>query len=1088
MPGTIQRRASWCLCTLLVLYSCAPPAPELEHGSCDETREWTLRSDEYVRVWLDGGGPVEVRLVGPSGELVASGTIQPGAPAPLSAAVTRSGRYRLELDCAIEDAVPRFRVETTSGARTRQLRALDRDLRRAQELMAPFWEVDRRQAIEILERSLERHRDPFVESRTYVSVGNLYRELGEASRALELYQNAFEIGFAHDDPAEIDAYVGTAFAYIRLDQATVAKARAENALALSRSLRDPAREAHSFMALAEAHQSLGDGRRALERFHDAFHAFRRIGLERGEASALLHLGFAESHIGKNQQALITLNRALEMARRSEDRRIEAQSLLARGHVFSLLGEKQQALRAYTESAPLLERIGDPFWTAGLHGGMGFVYDELGDWDAAITHHLRALEMNERIGSPWGQAAALVSLGRAERSRGDAEGALAYHRRALSLARELGDTGLEASALADIASLSDALGHEVAAQNDWALSLALSRDAGFQRQEVDVLNELGRVDVDRGRVDAAAETLESSLKLSRQIAYPLGQTTAQFQLARLELRAGRVDEARRRSEEAIATVEQLRSNVSSYRLRASFFASVRAIQAFYIDVLVRLHERSPGRGFDELAFQASEAARARSLLEILSAAPRPSPAVDDVESLEVVRERVRVRAAEREIGQREPDRDELSGLLQELDFLRTELRLAGSPVSASENAPVTLTALRKALDPETVLLTYQLGEDRSFLWAVQANELDVHILPSRAHIESLAREAYRLLAPIERGPEETSRQLHHRARAREERFWATASSLSELLLAPVFAELGTKRLIVVGDGILNQLPFSALPLPGSSPPTPLVAAHEIVRLPSASVLPLLRTRGQNRASPDNSIAVIADPVFGVGDPRVSRADNVPRPPDAWGLPQALRDVMLSTDAHVPRLLASRQEARRILDFVPEERRLEALGFDANRALVTDGDLAGYKVVHFATHGILDAKHAELSGIILSLVDEHGRPRDGFVRLHELYDLDMPVDLVVLSACSTALGENSTAEGIVGLVRGFLSAGASSVVASYWNVDDAATAELMTRFYRNMFDRRLGPAAALRRAQLTMWNEKRWQAPFYWAAFELQGEWA
>ena len=146
-----------------------------------------------------------------------------------------------------------------------------------------------------------------------------------------------------------------------------------------------------------------------------------------------------------------------------------------------------------------------------------------------------------------------------------------------------------------------------------------------------------------------------------------------------------------------------------------------------------------------------------------------------------------------------------------------------------------------------------------------------------------------------------------------------------------------------------------------------------------------------------------------------------------------------------------------------------------------------MVHFATHGIIDNYHPELSGIVLSLVDEKGQPQNGFLRLYDLYNLKLSADLVVLSACQTALGKSIRGDGLVGLTRGFMYAGVPRVIASLWQIDDRASAELMKRFYQGMFEQKLRPAAALRAAQISMHNDKRWHEPHYWAAFTLQGEW-
>jgi CHAT domain-containing protein len=174
-------------------------------------------------------------------------------------------------------------------------------------------------------------------------------------------------------------------------------------------------------------------------------------------------------------------------------------------------------------------------------------------------------------------------------------------------------------------------------------------------------------------------------------------------------------------------------------------------------------------------------------------------------------------------------------------------------------------------------------------------------------------------------------------------------------------------------------------------------------------------------------------------------------------------------------------------MPKEQFLKALDFAANRETARSSELGQYQIVHFATHSLINNKHPELSGIVLSLVDESGQPQDGFLRLHEIYNLKLGADLVVLSACQTALGKDIRGEGLIGLTRGFMYAGAPRVVATLWKVSDAATAEFMGRFYQNMLGKRLSPAAALRAAQLSMRQEKQWAAPYYWAGFVLQGEW-
>ena len=197
--------------------------------------------------------------------------------------------------------------------------------------------------------------------------------------------------------------------------------------------------------------------------------------------------------------------------------------------------------------------------------------------------------------------------------------------------------------------------------------------------------------------------------------------------------------------------------------------------------------------------------------------------------------------------------------------------------------------------------------------------------------------------------------------------------------------------------------------------------------------------------------------------------------------------LDQDGKLPRLSLSRQEAKAIARAVSPSQSLSALDFKASRKAATSPELSKYRIIHFATHGVLDLEHPELSGIVLSMVDEKGQPQDGYLRLHEIYNLSLPAELVVLSACQTGIGKQIKGEGLIALTRGFMYAGAKSVVASLWKVDDAATSELMAEFYKQMFTNKLKPAAALRAAQVKMSHQKRWQSPYYWAGFFLQGEW-
>ncbi len=399
-------------------------------------------------------------------------------------------------------------------------------------------------------------------------------------------------------------------------------------------------------------------------------------------------------------------------------------------------------------------------------------------------------------------------------------------------------------------------------------------------------------------------------------------------------------------------------------------------------------------------------------------------------------------------------------------------------------PLQLKQIQQLLDRDTVLLEYSLGEDSSYLWAVTPTSISSYQLPSQDKIEKLSRRYYQLLTDRRYGY--VKQELNK-----------VGAELSQLLLVPVAKQLSQKRLVVVSEGALQYVPFGALPEPGTTarnnqPVPPLLVKHEVVSLPSASTLAVVRHDLKGRKPAPKTVAVFADPVFGISDERVrSRTPSKQPVTDSLLLASIQRSAsnvgIATANESLSRLPGTRQEAERILALVSSSQSKQAFGFAANRATANSPDLSQYRMIHFGTHGLLNSENPQLSGIVLSLVDPQGKPQDGFLGLTQVYNLKLPAELVVLSACQTGLGQNVQGEGLVGLTRGFMYAGTPRIVASMWSVDDAATAELMQRFYQGMLKQNRTPAAALRSAQVEMWQQQKWRSPYYWAAFVMQGEW-
>jgi CHAT domain-containing protein len=380
-------------------------------------------------------------------------------------------------------------------------------------------------------------------------------------------------------------------------------------------------------------------------------------------------------------------------------------------------------------------------------------------------------------------------------------------------------------------------------------------------------------------------------------------------------------------------------------------------------------------------------------------------------------------------------------------------------------------VRSQLDPDTLLVEYALEEKKSFAWVVGRDRLKSFDLAEEAIVAAAVKNVYQ------------------RVVGRDSAADAAIRELSRLVIAPLEGELGSKRLVIVSDGVLESIPFSLLDTNRSGPYRPLMADHEVVALPSASTIDALRYQISGRPAAPKTIAVFADPVFALTDERLSSkpegaavsATRILEHTAAEGSPTGF------AGKPIPRLPFTQDESKRIAALVPGGQRLDAVGFGATRKLAMSPELGQYRYVHFATHGWLDSEIPERSSLVLSLIDAQGAEQDGFLRSSDISRLRLSADLVTLSACQTGVGKQIAGEGMLSLTRSFLHAGAARVVVSYWNVNDEATAELMGAFYKRMLRQGTRPAAALRAAQMELFRGKRWSSPYFWAAFMLQGEW-
>ena len=752
--------------------------------------------------------------------------------------------------------------------------------------------------------------------------------------------------------------------------------------------------------------------------------------QRFRGIVLANLGVAYRNSGDFDSALRALTEAVKIDAAKNEFGREGFALLVLGGTYLYLGQLERAGEYLRQALQKSEH--DSRVLSSVLSALGHVAYRKGDYAAALEWHRRSVEgtasVSDRVRRETFVARDLVGLRRFDEAVKTGGAALA---RADTSAITRADSALEVG----YAYLG--LGDAKEADRNFATALAVYDAGALRTQQAESL---------RGRALAAR--------------------------ARGDLRA-----ATRYGEQALDRIEALRTTVGAPELRAYYSAAHRDYYELQIDLLVGAHTGSGDAPDSALAaLSVSERARARMLFDLLAEASvrldrgvpqavldRERELYDELGALRTRRDRLLENSA--------LDRTALDPVIERMNAIENELALVAMDArrnaavragSSAVAAPLSARDIQTLLDDRTVLLQYALGAERSFAWVVTRDSVRLADLAGRETIEAAARRVREGLKTYGADRADTDLAAH-------------LSALSDLVLAPIAPYFGThERVLVAPDGALGYIPFGVLPIVRDGTAVPMLSALEVVNVPSMSVLAAQRRRAE--ATPSKTLAVFADPVFSANDPRLALG------------PAALTAPSLGQEdvPRLSRLAATGAEASAIAALVPPASSLVATGLEASRERVLSAPLADYRIVHFATHGLVDSQYPGLSALALSRVDAAGHETNGMLRLQDIYRLSLNADLVVLSGCDTALGREIRGEGLIGLVDGFLYAGARSLVVSLWQVPDRATSELMARFYTYVLKDGVRPAEALRRAQRSIAAERRWSDPYFWGAFIVLGD--
>lgn len=1107
------------------------------NGGQSHTYKLALASGDYVHLIVDQRGvDVVVTLLAPDGKNLCETDSPNGTQGPehVYYVAETDGEYMIQVNSTEQSAPPgSYQILIDS---LRPTSSQDRELAAGMRIFQDAERLRAEASRQSLQLALEKYKDAEVKLR------NAGETSAEAYALFALGELQYQFGQRED-----------------------ARDNFLRALPFMREIHDRSGEAFVLNDLGAVSNAFGDNAKAIDYYQQALGLHKDAGNRLGEGQALVNLGFTYDILGERQQAINRYEQALAIFHDIHDQKDEAVTLNNLGSSYSAEGEKQRALDYYKRSLQLRQALHDAIGEGRTLNNIGKIYADLNDRETALDYYNRAMSARKRSVDPSGDAATLSNIGLLYTAAGEFEKAIAVYDQALTLERKTSEKLLEAQTSVNLGTAYLGQGDRASAERLYEDALSIFTQGGDRQNKARTLLRLGNLRATSDPSKGLA-SFQEALDLFRTIHDPIGESSALYGISRITAAQRDFVAARIQIERALDLLNTVRTQLTNQDLRLLYSASYHRYYQHQIYTLMQLHAHHPTDGFDSLALQAYEKSRARTLLELLNEAGvqiRQGVSPATLEKERSLRQRLGAKAEyqfrllRRDHTQEQADSvaEEITQLTAQHHDVLAQIRSESPKYAAlTQPQPLTLPEIQNELDQQTILLEYALGEEKDYLWLITPNRLRSFELPGAPEIKSLAEKLYECVtARSKRLEGETTEAFKDRVARCDSEFPTLASSLGHALLAPAAQFLGSKRLLIVAEGALQFVPFAALPDPMTSAKlkipspkrsssrvpenasseksaitNPLILNHEIVILPSASTLAILRRLGTGRTRARKTLAVFADPVFSADDERVSEVlagratpsrassaacealwgvkaslsplpNSISRPaPDkkqavaSVGSPE-LRRVSddlgeLAPGKPIPRLFKARLEAGKIASLVPANSRICAADFAASRTTALSLILADYRIVHFGSHAFIDNIHPDLSGLVLSLVDDKGEPQDGFLRSTDIFNLRLNADLVVLSACKTAVGKNLQGEGLLSVTRGFMYAGARRVIASLWSVDDHAAAELMVKLYREMLsNRKRPPSAALRASQVAMRKDLRWRFPYYWAGFVLTGEW-
>lgn len=949
-----------------------------------------------------------------------------------------------------------------AGVNARGAEAAEKEYSEAAALSRKLTEKDLHDAVRLYRASAEGFLKAGARQRAAaaeVEAGNTLNMMSSYEQAMAAYRRALMLG-GEAARARCAALTGLAWTEANLGRSTDALRDAGEAVTTCEPLKDA--DVRAYERAVEAKGEAEFWAAHVENATSTLTQARQLAAvaEDSDGEALSAMLLAENvHPDDQEAAHRLIANAMDLWDNSGNVYGAARGDLALAYFASREGRYGAAQCESRRALAVFQRVGDNDNAAVAFNVLGMVARRSGDLKEAADNYRRAQTLFVAAKDELGEGEAVSGLMDVSVDRNNATNPGLYAR-GLTLAKATKNQALLATALVGTGDVMFRERRFTLAKAEYRQALDAARASVNPYEEALALERLARIAAAKGDLDEALDLHSQAQALEDQSGAIEDVARTQYLRARIYLEKNDPQNALDEIEKTVAIIEQQRLRIAKFESRAQYFAWVHEYYALYIRVLMVLDRLEPGRKYARRAFEASERSKVRALLDELTKVP------EAVNCDDLLTRRTR------------------------LEAISAPAKVEVAPPSPSPDADAggwSVEQIQAEMEAgNATLIEFTLGEEQSFAWLLDGKRISTFQLGPGAEIRRRVARLREVLEPLEPGNNESPEEFLRRRDTHRRSLQRLSREVGQMLFGAMPLPIG-KRLIIVPDGALQYVPFASLAMASG---TSLVEYCELAMLPSAAALPALRNNAADRPAPRDEVVVIADPVYerqrlpalqtGRAGGYVPASTAIVRSAE---LTRALHDLHKAET--IPSLPGSRREALNIQKILgPSHTRL-ALGFDASRDAVLQGVLTQARVVHFATHGILDPQQPENSGLVLALFKPTGIAQDGYLRVSDIHGLKLSADLVVLSSCESALGKDLGSEGIIGLPHAFLHAGARRVIASLWKVDDDAAAALMSAFY-NALKAGSSPAAALSQAQRKLRQNPRFQDPYFWAAFFLEGE--